>query len=167
MKKLLLTAALALSLVHLASADVTVSYPSKENPVFSIDAPDDWEFEAGTKDNPYCTLSKGDTTLYFRTVEGTEAKLNEAIEETYDYVKETYPKAALPQPKEMKIDGKDALVAQGSGKDEDGVATTFGFAWVFVSADHIAEVWFEAADSDKENVGAANKILNSFKVHAK
>jgi hypothetical protein len=165
MKKLFLALALTLSLAQYVSADVTVSYPSKENPVFTVEAPDDWEFEAGDKDDPYCTLTKGDTVLYFRTVEGTEEKLGEAIEETYEYVKETYPKAKLPKPKELKIDGKDALVASGSGKDEDGVATTFGFAWIFVSGDHIAEVWFEAADSDKENVEAANKILNSFKAH--
>lgn len=167
MKRLLLAVFLALSLAHPASADVTIFYPSQDKPVFTVESPEDWEFEAGSKDDPYCTLTKGDTVLYFRTVECTEEKLGEAIEETYDYVKETYPKAELPKPTELKIDGKDALVAQGAGKDEDGVATTFGFAWIFVSANHIAEVWFEAADSDKANVAAANKILNSFKAHAK
>ena len=94
----------------LVSADLIISYPSKEEPVFTVQAPEGWEFEAGTDDEP-CTLSKDDTVLYFRTVEGTEEGIEAAIEETYEYVKETYPEAELPEPKETKIDGKDALAA--------------------------------------------------------
>jgi hypothetical protein len=147
----------------LAAAENIITYPNAETPAFTITAPDDWEFEAGTEDDPYCTLTKGDTVLYFKTVEGTEEKLDEAIEETYEYVQETYPKAELPTPKETKIDGKPALAAAGSGKDKDGVASHFGFAWVFIGKGKIAEIWFEAADSDEKIADEVAKILKSFK----
>ncbi len=159
----ILTLIVSLTLTSFVSADVTISYPSKEMPVFTVEAPDGWEFEAGSEDDPYCTLTKDDTVLYFKTVEGTEEKLDEAIEETYEYVKETYPKAELPTPKKTKIDGKDALAAAGSGKDTEGVATHFGFAWVFIGKGKIAEIWFEVADSDEKLADEAGKILKSFK----
>ncbi len=160
---LLTILAASLALTSLASADTTIAYPSAEKPVFTITAPDDWEFEAGSEENPYCTLTKGDTILYFKTVEGTEEKLDEAIEETYAYVEETYPKAKMPEAKETKIDGKHALSAAGSGKDEEGVLTQFGFAWIFVGKGHIAELWFESAESDEKVTAEAAKILKSFK----
>lgn len=160
---LLTILAAGLAFTSLASADTTIAYPDADKPVFTITAPDDWEFEAGTEEDPYCTLTKGDTVLYFKTVEGTEEKLEEAIEETYEYVKETYPKAELPEAKETKIDGKHALAAAGSGKDTDGVLTHFGFAWVFVGKGVIAEIWFESSESDEKAAGEAAKILKSFK----
>lgn len=160
---LLTLLAAGLAFTSLASAETTIAYPSAEKPVFTVTAPDDWEFEAGTEDDPYCTLTKGDTVLYFKTVEGTEEKLDEAIEETYEYVKETYPKAELPEAKETKIDGKHALAASGSGKDTEGVLTHFGFAWVFVGKGHIAELWFESSESDEKLAAEAGKILKSFK----
>ncbi|RBP42473.1 hypothetical protein DES53_106181 [Roseimicrobium gellanilyticum] len=160
----LLSLVACLAFTSVASADTTtIHYPDEENAVFTVTAPDDWEFEAGTEDDPYCTLTKEDTVLYFKTVEGTEEALTEAIEETYEYVKETYPKAELPKPEETKIDGKPALAAAGKGKDEDGTPTEFGFAWVFVGKGKIAEIWFESADTDKKIVEEAVKILKSFK----
>lgn len=162
-----LTAVLAAASLALASsalaADVTVHYPNQEKAVFSITAPEDWEFEPGTEDDPYCTLSKGDTVLYFKTVEGTEEKLEEAIEETYEYVKEEYPSAELPVPKETQIDGKPALAASGQGKDTEGTKTEFGFAWVFIGEGKIAELWYESAEEDDTVTAEALKILKSFK----
>jgi hypothetical protein len=162
-----LTAIVAsLALTSLAFADLIVSYPNQEEPVFTVQAPESWEFEVGKDDEP-CTLSKGDTVLYFRTVEGTEAAIGKAIEETYEYVKETYPDAELPEPKETKIDGKDALAAAGDGKDKEGDVYHFGFAWVFINETTIAEIWFEAADSDEKLGDEAAQILKSFKVKVK
>ena len=160
---LLTIIAASLAFTPFVFADITVSYPSKEKPVFTVEAPDDWEFEAGTDDDPYCTLTKDDTVLYFRTVEGTEDGLDEAIEETYEYVKETYPKAELPTPEKTKIDGKEAVAAAGSGKDKEGDTYHFGFAWVFIGKGKIAEIWFEAAESDEKLAEEAGKILKSFK----
>jgi hypothetical protein len=159
----ILSLAACLALTAVASADTTIHYPNEKEAVFTITAPDDWEFEAGTEDDPYCTLTKGDTVLYFQTVEGTEDGITAAIEGTYEYVQETYPKATLPKPEETKIDGKPALAASGNGKDEDGVATEFGFAWVFIDDKHIAELWFESSDTDKKIIAEAVKILKSFK----
>ena len=162
-----LTAIVAsLALTSLAFADLIVSYPNQEEPVFTVQAPDSWEFEAGKDDEP-CTLTKGDTVLYFRTVEGTEAGIKEAIEETYEYVKDEYPAAELPTPEETKIDGKDSLAAAGSGKDKDGDVYHFGFAWVFINDTTIAEIWFEAPESDEKLGDEAAQILKSFKVKVK
>lgn len=159
-----LVAAACLAIGSSASAaDVTVHYPNEAKAVFSVTAPEDWEFEAGTEDDPYCTLTKGDTVLYFKTVEGTEEKLGEAIEETYEYVNEEYPSAELPEPKETTIDGKPALAAAGKGKDKEGTATEFGFAWVFIGEGKIAEVWYESAEEDDTVSAEAVKILKSFK----
>ena len=161
---LLALTATSLALSSLATAeDVTVFYPSQEKPVFTVTAPEDWEFEPGDNDDPYCTLSKDDVTLYFKTVEGTEEKLGEAIEETYEYVKETYPNAELPKPEETTIDGKPALSASGHGKDKDGTPTDFGFAWVFIGKGKIAEIWYEAAEADEKLTAEAVKVLKSFK----
>lgn len=156
----------SLALTSLAFADLIVSYPNQEGAVFTVQAPDSWEFEAGTDDEP-CTLSKDDTVLYFRTVEGTEEGIEEAITETYEYVKETYPNAELPKPEETKIDGKDSLAAAGSGKDKEGDVYHFGFAWVFINDTTIAEIWFEAPESDAALGEEAAKILKSFKVKVK
>lgn len=158
----LATATLAFSPFATAE-DVTIFYPSQEKPVFTVTAPEDWEFEPGDNDDPYCTLSKDDVTLYFKTVEGTEEKLEETIQETYEYVQETYPKAELPKPEETKIDGKPALAANGHGKDKEGTPTEFGFAWVFIGEGKIAEIWFEAAEADEKLTAEAVKILKSFK----
>jgi len=158
----ILAAGLALTSL-VSAADVTVFYPNEDKPVFTVTAPDDWEFAAGSEDNPYCTLTKGETVLYFKTVEGTEEKFGEAIEETYEYVKETYPGVELPQPNETKIDGKEALAASGSGKDKDGVLTNFGFAWVLASPSEIAELWYESSDTDQKVAAEAIAILSSFK----
>ncbi|QIF00358.1 hypothetical protein [Roseimicrobium sp. ORNL1] len=159
----LLCLAACLAFTSVASADTTIHYPNEKEAVFTITSPDDWEFEPGTEDDPYCKLTKGDTVLYFQTVEGTEDGITAAIEGTYEYVKETYPKAKLPKPEETKIDGKPALAASGNGKDEDGVDTEFGFAWVFIDDKHIAELWFESSDTDKKIIAEAVKILKSFK----
>src|SRR5690242_19426885 len=102
----ILSLAACLAFTSVASADTTIHYPNEESAVFTVTAPDDWEFEAGTEDDPFCTLTKRDTVLYFKTVEGTEEGITEAIEETYEYVHETYPKADLPTPEETKIHGK-------------------------------------------------------------
>ena len=158
--------AASLALTSLVYADLIVSYPNQEEPVFTVQAPEDWEFEAGTDDEP-CTLSKEGTVLYFRTVEGTEEGIEEAITETYEYVKETYPDAELPKPEETKIDGKDSLAAAGSGKDKEGDVYHFGFAWVFINDTTIAEIWFEAPESDAALGEEAAKILKSFKVKVK
>jgi hypothetical protein len=155
--------AASLTFATLASADITIFYPSEEKAVFTIQAPEGWEFEAGTQEDPYCTLSKDDTVLWFRTVEGNEDALDEAIEETYEYVKETYPKATLPTPEKTKIDGKVAVAAAGNGKDTEGTPTQFGFAWVFIGEDKIAELWFEVPDTDKGLLEEAAEILKSFK----
>lgn len=164
MPSLLTLAAACFAFTSFASADTTtVFYPNQENAVFSVEAPEGWEFEPGDKDDPYCTLTKADTTLYFKTVEGTKEKLDEAIKETYEYVKDTYPKAELPDPKETKIDGKDAVAASGEGKDKEGDLYHFGFAWVFVGKGQIAELWYEASDSDEKLAAEVGKILKSFK----
>jgi hypothetical protein len=161
---LLALAATAFGFAPFASAeDVTIYYPNQDKPVFSITAPEGWEFEPGDKDDPYCTLTKGDTVLYFKTVEGTEEKLGEAIKETYEYVHEEYPKAELPDAKETKIDGKEALAASGEGKDKEGTLTHFGFAWVFVGKGQIAELWYESSDKNEKNAKEAINILKSFK----
>ncbi len=155
--------AACLSFTSLAHADLTIFYPDEKNAVFSIKAPEGWEFEAGTEEDPYCTLSKDDTVLSFCTVEGDEDSLEEAIEGTYEYVRETYPKAELPTPEKTTIDGKAAVAAARSGKDTEGTLTQFGFAWVFVGEDKIAELWFEVPESDKDLLKEAAEILKSFK----
>ena len=78
-------------------------------------------------------------------------------------MRETYPKAELPTPEKTTIDGKVAVAAAGNGKGTEGTLTQFGFAWVFVGEDKIAELWFEVPESDKDLLEEATEILKSFK----
>lgn len=168
MNQTLLALVVAPLLLLSAHADTLVCYPDVDEPVFSFTIPDDsWDFapsEGDDVDGGYCTLQRGNTILYFRTVECSEESIVDAIQETFDYIIEEYDEAEIADPSELTIQGYDALGSSGTGIDADGYEWVFGFAWIFIDAENIAEVWFESTTDEVGNQRAANRILNTFAI---
>ena len=132
-------AMISLAFAALVSADQTIAYPTKEKPVFSITAPDDWELTPAQEAGDFFDVS-GPTgaVLSFRAIPGTDEDLNDAIADSVEFLKENYKNVKVDTPKE---DGNGAY-ATGSGLDkENGTETVFVMAWYVLENGKIAEHW--------------------------
>ena len=129
-----------------------------------IDTPDDWEMTAGEEVGDYFDV-EGPTgvTLSFRTIEGTEDAMEEAIEESMAFLKENYQDVELGEAQDSTQRGLKGFYATGKGKDEEGESVVFGMAWYALKDGHIGEIWFVAAEGDKAGATAAGKVLDSFR----
>ena len=128
---------------------------------------EDSEIEPAEEEGGYFTLT-GPTgaMLSFRTVEGSEEGMKDAIADSLAYVKETYSNVQLDDAKDHKVNGLEGFYSTGSGKDkDDGSVVVFGMAWYALEDGSIGEIWFEAGNTDKAGAEAADKILNTFKAH--
>jgi len=149
-------------------AESIICYPNPDEAVFTVTVPDNsWEFtpsEDESVDGGYCTLERENTILYFRTVECSEDAIMDAIEDSVDYLSEEFDEVNIEDPSELTIQGYDALASSGTGLDGDGYSWVFGFAWIFIDDQHIAEIWFESTQDEVANQRAASDILNTFTI---
>lgn len=147
----------------LARAD-TLAYPTTEKTSFLIDYPSDWTLEQAESEGDYMTLTAPtQTILQFRTIEGTEETLKQAVVESYDYIKESYTKVELGEPKEVQQHGLRGLIAGGTGHEAEVGDVNFGVAWLELKDGTIGEIWYVAAVEDTEGRAAAVDIMNSFR----
>ena len=141
---------------------VTIAYPSADEPSFLVKAPEDWEFEAADEEGDYFSISgPSGATLYFRTVEASEDGLEDAIEETFEYVQGEYSNVDIDDPTEETLNGMEGFSAVGTGTDEDDDSYVFAFGWYVLDDEELVEVWYEALADDEEGANEAAKILKS------
>lgn len=166
-KTIVLVAFAALSVLIASgvfAGDVTILYPSKDDPVFSVTAPEDWEMTPAEEEGDYFTL-EGPTgaVLSFRAIPGTKEDLEDAVQDGMDYIKETYAKVQLGEAQPFS-GGVDGFRAAGTGAyKDDGTPCVFELGWFTLKSGHIAELWYEAESGDEEGAQQAKQIISSFK----
>lgn len=146
-----------------AIADTTV-YPSAEHPSFLVDHPANWTLEPGEEVGDYMTLT-GPTgvVVQFRTIPGSASAIDDALEETREYLESTFTDVELGDAETTKHRGLDLTMVSGAGLDEDGQAIGFTIAFLFLKDGNIAELWFAVADGDDQGAAAAEQVLDSFR----
>jgi len=157
--------------VSTAWADQTIMYPTQENADFSVTVPDDWELTpAESKDDYFTVDGPTGASFSFRSLTAKSEKqakknLEDAIQESLDYLKEHFKDVQLGDPKDDKVGGMEGFAAVGSGADkESGEPVAFVMGWYFnTNKGKIIEVWFETAPDDKEGAEQASKIMDTLK----
>jgi len=161
---LFVLSALLLSTFAIAADQVTIVYPTKDKPLFSVVAPKDWELNPAEEEGGFFDLNgPSGAVLSFRAIAGSEKDLDNAMKEAGTFLGENYKNVKLGDAKSVKIDGQPAIQLSGEGSDEDGNKVVFDMVWTAMDNGHIAELWFVAEPGDKEGIAEAQAILNSFK----
>lgn len=141
-----------------------LGYPSTDHASFLVDLPDSWEVTPGEEVGDFVDVnSESGVYLAFRTIEGSESAMQEAIEDSVGYLKENYKNVNVGEPVDAHQAGLTGFYMDGTGKDEEGTAIVFRMAWLALKDGHIGELWFAAPADDKAGIAAASKVLNSFR----
>ena len=142
----------------------TLGYPDVKNASFLVDLPDDWTVEPGESVGDYVHVnSESGVYLAFRTIEGNEDSMKEAIEQSIAFLQENYQEVQVGDAKQVKQAGQEAFLMDGNGKDSEGDKVVFRMAWVALNDGHIGEVWFVAMADDEDGINAAGAALSSFR----
>jgi hypothetical protein len=157
-----LTGVFAVTTVH---AGQTIAYPSTDNAYFTVTAPDDWEFVPADEAGGFFNLNGPTGALIsFRCVPGTGADVEDAIDETLGFVRETYNNVQVTDPQDTTLDGRPGFLMTGTGVDKaTGGATKFLMAWAVMDNGNIAELWVAFDPNDKKGGSQAATIVGSFK----
>jgi hypothetical protein len=167
MKNALIHALAAISIAcgtpSLLAGDLTrVFYPNQKEAVFTVDVPSDWKMipqgEAGAEDYFEVEGPNG-LELSFRIVPG--ADIEQAVKNHIAYLNDNFTEVKVEDAKETKINGMEALLAPGKGKDENGSVREFGAGWFDLGDGRIGELWYNVAVDDKSGTDASIKVLNS------
>lgn len=165
-RPLLLTAiATALCLAAAQAGTKTLHYPTQDQSMFSIQAPDDWEVTAIEEVGDFGTLeSDNGSVLQFRAVEcesEEEAKeeVDAIFEATAKFLEENYTDINLDEPQEINIAGRPGARLSGTGKDKDGNPVEFISAMIALGPTTVSEVWAAAYPEDSRSALA---VLESF-----
>ena len=156
---------LSAGLILASSAQAGVlGYPSTDHASFLVDIPDSWEVTPGEEVGDFVDVnSDSGVYLAFRTIEGSESAMQEAIEDSVAYLKENYKNVSVGEPVDAHQAGLTGFYMDGTGKDEDGAGVVFRMAWLALKDGTIGEIWFAAPADDKAGAAAAGRVLNSFR----
>ena len=152
----------AVSAAAFAEDLTQVFYPDEESVEFIVMVPSAWEMTAQEGDGPedyFEVEGPNDLELSFRTVPG--ADIEKAVEAHIKYLKENFTDIKMEETVETKVNGLEAILLPGSGKDEDGVQREFGAGWFQISEEKIGELWYNVAADDAKGAAAALAVLNS------
>lgn len=154
--------ALATSLTARAESQL-IAYPTADAAKFIIEIPGDWELEPGENEGDFFHV-KGPTgaTFAFRTIEGSEDSLAEAIKESLTEINERFTDVQMGDAQDWTPGGLTGFYATGTGKDSEG-PVTIGVAWADLKNGEIAEVWFVGDSNDQSGLKIAENIANSLK----
>lgn len=166
MKKILLAVSVLLALHVSHSAETqTIAYPTVEKESFEITAPKDWEIKQMEEEGDYFHLIGPTGAVFsFRTIEGSEDSIKDAIERSLKQLDEDYKNIDLGDAQDWSPSGLKGFYATGTAvgkKDNDEV--TVGLGWAALEDGKIAEFWFVADLNDTTGKTAAEKIANSLK----
>lgn len=165
MKRLLLLPGLIaiLGLTFAQAAEVkTIAYPTAEAASFVIEAPGSWEITPAEEEGDYFHL-EGPTgaTFSFRTIEGSQDTLEEAIKASLEDINEKFTDVEMGDAQDWTPANLEGFYATGQGKEKDGTVVRIGVAWCALKDGKIAELWFVSDIDDKEGIAEAEAIANS------
>lgn len=140
-----------------------IAYPTADEASFVITAPESWKMTAAEDAGDYFHLeSPTDAVFSFRTIEGNEDSLKEAIEDCVKDLSERFNDLELGDAEDWKPNGLSGLYAVGTAKEkEDGNPIKIGVGWCALEDGKIAEMWFIADEADAEGMKQAENIANS------
>jgi len=154
--------ALAVSVPAYAQETNVIAYPTVDEASFIIEVPDDWEMTAAEEVGEYFHLDGPTGAVFsFRTIEGSEDALQEAIEGSLEDVSSLFSEIELGDAEDWTPDGLTGFYAVGSGKDKDGTDVRIGLAWCALNDGKIAQMWFVTDLDDAPGIKAAELIANS------
>ncbi len=172
-KHLLITATIALALPTLVRAESkTLHYPTQDDALFSIDVPSDWKVTEIEEVGDFGTLESPEGSILqfraqkFDTEEEAKKEVDDIFDDTGKFLEENYKNIKLNEPQEIKGDHPGAKLG-GTGKDKDGNDVEFLSAMIVLGPNTVAEIWGAVFTEDKDDIQAANKILDSFKPASK
>lgn len=167
--KYLLTAiAVALSLTTIVRAEPQkLYYPSEDEAMFSIKAPDSWKVTKIDEVGDFATLENdNNSVVQFRAVElesPDEAKkeIDSISEDIQEFLKDNYTDIDLGDVKEFEVGGKPGVHLVGSCKDKDGKDVKILSAIVALDPKTVAEIW-AAVYAEGNDSAEAGDIIGSF-----
>lgn len=161
-KTLLAALTLAISLSAYAGDTTLIAYPTIDDARFTIETPSDWEMTPAEEDGDFFHLQGPTGAIFsFRTIDGDESALQEAIEGTLAHIGKLFTDIDMGDAQDWTPAGMPGFYATGSGKDKDGTAVRIGVAWVALNDSKIAQVWFVSDVDDAKGMRAAEAIANS------
>ncbi len=152
-----------------AAGMTTLYYPTKEEALFSIEAPADWTVSKIDNMGEFGSLeSKDGSVLQFRAQNfGSDAETKKEIDDivasTKDFLDENYTDIVLDDPHDVEIDGQPGSELSGAGKDKAGNAVKFLSAMVILGPTSLAEIWAAVFPEGNNDLDVATKVLDSFK----
>jgi hypothetical protein len=159
-----LLAALVVAIAIPAHAEETtlIAYPTVEQASFTIEVPDSWEMTAAEDDGDFFHLDGPTGAIFsFRTIEGSEDVLKEAIDDTMSHIGGLFTEIEIGDAQDWTPGGLTGFYATGSGKDKDGSEVRIGVAWCALNDGKLAQMWFVADADDAAGMKAAESIANS------
>lgn len=130
-----------------AAAKNTLFYPTREEALFSIEAPADWTVGKIEEAGDFGSIeSPNGSVLEFRaqkfeTDAETDKEVDSIVESTLGFLNENYHDVQLDEPKSETMDGQPGSQLTGTGKDKDGNAVKFLSAMIALGPNTLAEVW--------------------------
>jgi len=102
-------------------------------------------------------------SLQLRTIPGTDTAIDEAVEESEKFLKETFTNVELGDVKEIQAGGLSASLVLGTGTDSDKQSINFAIYLIALPDGTMADIWYAAFKGDTKGGTAAAEILNSFR----
>jgi hypothetical protein len=166
MKKILV-ALVALALVQsVRCAEMqTIVYPTADAPSFKITVPKDWEMKQAEEEGDYFHLLGPTGAVFsFRTIEGSENAMTDAIKRSMQQVDDDYKNVKMGDAQDWTPGGLKGFFVSGNAETKkEGDEVTIGMGWAALEDGKIAEFWFVADLDDKKGISAAENIANSLK----
>jgi hypothetical protein len=142
-----------------------IYYPDQRNADFSIDVPDNWELEQADEEGGFFTVT-GPTgvQLSFRTIESDDDQIDAAIEQSVEWVFETYDKVELGDPEDIIQNGMKGFNMTGTARDRDSRdKVVIVMAWLALKRSHLAEVLVIVEPNDKRGLAAAERVIKTLR----
>jgi hypothetical protein len=164
-KRLAVAVAVLLSVAaaDLSAQGVTLYYPEQGNADFSVVVPGNWDLEQAEEEGGFFTVS-GPTgvQLSFRTIETRGRAVDDAIEQSVEWVFENYDDVEMGDPEDIVQNGMEGFNMTGTGTD-DGRKVAIVMAWLALKRTHLAEVMVIVDLKDKRGLAAAEQVIKSLR----
>ena len=152
-----------------ALADTVIHYPTAEEPLFTIQVPDDWELTpAEAEDDFFLVTGPTEVEMWFRaevveSKEDVDAFIDGAMESGGEWLDENYKEVEFGEVTEGERDGMPFVSIPGTGiYKETGDKVIFTIAFIFMKNGSAAEFWGILPVGDEKGTAVAQSILDSF-----
>ena len=146
-----------------------INYPTADEPIFTINVPDDWELTpAEAEDDYFLVTGPTEVEMWFRALEvetkaDVDAVIDDAMETGGEWLDEHYKEVEFGEVTEGERDGMPFVSIPGTGVyKETGDKVIFTVAFIFLKNGAIAEFWGILPVGDETGKATAQAILDSF-----